>query len=225
VALIWRLRKLRPDFKTIADFSKTHTTALQALFREFVRLCRQLDRFGAALLASDGSQFKAVHSTHQNFTQATLEQALKGIDAQVEQYWRDLDASDREEARVPRPTKEERQAKIKRLQERQQRYRGFMPEIAAHGATPLSLTDPDSRSMPKSPTVDVGDNVHMAVDSKQKLMVEQAVTNAVTDDDQLSPLASRAKQTLGVERMSVVADLGYSHGHEINACAEAGIEA
>jgi hypothetical protein len=55
--------------------------------------------------------------------------------------------------------------------------------------------------------------------------VAQEVTNAVTDDDQLSPLAIRAKETLGVERMRAVADMGYYHGHESNACEEAGIEA
>jgi Transposase DDE domain len=55
--------------------------------------------------------------------------------------------------------------------------------------------------------------------------VAQEVTNAVTDDDQLSPLAIRAKETLGVERMRAVADMGYYHGHEIKACEEAGMEA
>jgi hypothetical protein len=79
--------------------------------------------------------------------------------------------------------------------------------------------------MPKSPQVDVGYNVQIAVDSKHKLIVEQDVTTAVTDDDQLSPRAMRAKELLGVERMRAVADIGYSHGHEIKACEEAGIEA
>jgi hypothetical protein len=97
--------------------------------------------------------------------------------------------------------------------------------MTASGATQLSLTDPDSRSMPKSPKVDVGDNMQIAVDSTHKLMVEQDVTNAVTDADQLSPMAIRAKETLGVERMRAVADMGSYHGHESKACDEAGIEA
>jgi transposase len=50
VELIWLLRKLRPDFKTIADVRKHNTQALQALFREFVLRCRQLDVFGLNIL-------------------------------------------------------------------------------------------------------------------------------------------------------------------------------
>jgi hypothetical protein len=56
-------------------------------------------------------------------------------------------------------------------------------------------------------------------------MVAQDVTKAVTDDAQLSPLAMRAKETLGVERLRTVAAMGYSHGHEIHACEEADIDA
>jgi len=225
VELIWLLRKLRPDFKTIADFRTQNTTALQALFRAFVLLCQQLDLFGADLLAIDGSQFKAVNRKHKNCTKAKLEKALKDIDAQGEQYLSDLDASDREESSVHQPTRGELQGKIATLQERRKRDDGFVQAITVRGETQLSLTDSDSRSMPKSPKVDVGYNVQIAVDSKHKLMVEHDVTHAITDDDQLSPMAIRAKETLGVERMRAVADMGYYHGHEIKACEEAGIEA
>jgi transposase len=225
VELIWLLRQLRPDFKTMADFRKHNTKALQALFREFVLLCKQLDLFGAELVAIDGSKLKAVNSKHKNFTKAKLEKALKDIDEKMAQYLRDLDTADSEESRVHQPTSEGLQEKIKRLQERQQRYREFVQEITASGETQLSLTDPDSRAMPKSPKVDVGYNVQIAVDRKHKLIVEQDVTKAITDDDQLSPLAMRAKETLGVERIRAVADMGYYHGHEIKACEEAGIEA
>jgi transposase len=225
VELIWLLRKLRPDFKTIADFRKHNTKALQALFREFVLLCKQLDLFGAELLAIDGSKLKAVNSKHKNFTKTKLEKALKDIDEKIAQYLRDLDTADSEESSVHQSTSEKLPEKIKRLQERQKRYREFVQEITASGETQLSLTDPDSRSMPKSPKVDVGYNVQIAVDSKHKLIVEQDVTNAITDDDQLSPLAIRAKETLGVERIRAVADMGYYHGHEIKSCEEAGVEA
>jgi transposase len=118
VELIWLLRKLRPDFKTSADCRRHNTKALQALFRAFVLLCKQLDLFGAELRALDGSKFKAVNSKHKNFTKAKLEKALKDIDEQVAKYLRDLDASDREESSVHQPTSEELQKKLARLQER-----------------------------------------------------------------------------------------------------------
>ena len=57
--LIWLLRGLKPDFKTIADFRKDNVAAFKPLFRQFNLLCRQLGLFGAELVAIDGSKFKA----------------------------------------------------------------------------------------------------------------------------------------------------------------------
>lgn len=198
VELSWLLRKLRPDFTTMADFRKNHIQALQAFFRAFVLLCRQLDLFGAELLASDGSQFKAVNNKHQNFTQAKLEQVLKDIDEKVRPYLRDLATADRAASRVHQSTREALQETIERLKARQKRYRGFVQEIKVRGETQISLTDPDRRSMPQSPQVEVGYHVQMAVDSQDTRMVEQDVTKASTDDEQLSPMALSAKETLGV---------------------------
>ena len=77
--------------------------------------------------------------------------------------------------------------------------------------------------MPKSPKGDVGCDVHVAVDEKHKLLVQE-LTNAVTDVDQLGGIAIQAKGALGVDQLNVVADMGYYHGDAIKTCEEAGIE-
>jgi transposase len=51
--VIWLLRGLTPDFKTIADFRKDNRCAFKPVFRQFVLLCRKLDLFGGELLAVD----------------------------------------------------------------------------------------------------------------------------------------------------------------------------
>src|SRR5271170_5486381 len=60
VEVIWLLRHLKPDFKTIADFRRDNCHAFRQVFRQFVLLCRQLDLFGRELLAVDGTRIKAV---------------------------------------------------------------------------------------------------------------------------------------------------------------------
>src|SRR5882672_3290694 len=45
IEVIWLLRHLKPDFKTIADFRRANRNSFQSVFREFVLLCRQLDLF------------------------------------------------------------------------------------------------------------------------------------------------------------------------------------
>jgi transposase len=52
--VIWLLRGLRPDFKTIAGFRKDNRHAFKPVFRQFGLLCRNLDLFGRELLAVDG---------------------------------------------------------------------------------------------------------------------------------------------------------------------------
>ena len=56
--MIWLLRHLKPDFKTIADFRRDNRNAFRQVFREFVLLCRQLDLFGQELLAVDGTRIR-----------------------------------------------------------------------------------------------------------------------------------------------------------------------
>ena len=70
--VIWLLRQLRPDFKTIADFRRDNRSAFRQVFREFVRLCRALDLYGRELIAVDGTRIKAVNNRDRNFTRAKL---------------------------------------------------------------------------------------------------------------------------------------------------------
>jgi transposase len=72
IEVIWLLRHLRPDFKTIADFRRDNRNAFRPIFRQFVLLCRQLDLFGRELLAVDGTRIKAVNNKDRNFTRASL---------------------------------------------------------------------------------------------------------------------------------------------------------
>ena len=73
--VIWLMRQLRPDFKTIADFRRENKTSFRKVFREFVVLCRSLDLFGRELIAVDGTRLKAVNSRERNFTKAKLAKA------------------------------------------------------------------------------------------------------------------------------------------------------
>ena len=84
--VIWLLRCLSPDFKTIADFRRINRAAFRQVFREFVRLCRELELFGRELVAVDGTRIKAVNSRQRNFTKAKLEKALAESDERLSRY-------------------------------------------------------------------------------------------------------------------------------------------
>ena len=84
--VIWLLRRLSPDFKTIADFRRINRAAFRQVFREFVRLCRELELFGRELVAVDGTRIKAVNSRERNFTKAKLAKALAESDERLSRY-------------------------------------------------------------------------------------------------------------------------------------------
>lgn len=223
VELLWLLRQLRPDFKTIADFRKDNLAPLRAVCREFTLLCRQLELFGGELVAIDGSKLRAVNSKRRNFSARKLQATLEEIDAKIDGYLQQLDAADAVEPNAAQPTAAQLQQKIEHLKQRRQSNATRLEQLQASGQTQVSLTDPDSRSMKVGQSTEVCYNVQTAVDAKHKLIVEHAVTNAVTDMRQLTPMATAAQQTLGVQKLEVLADMGYYWGEQVKECAEAGI--
>lgn len=223
VELMWLLRQLRPDFKTIADFRRDHAEALKGVCREFIVLCRRLELFGGELLAIDGSKFRAVNARDRCFTPARLATLQRVIDRTLARYLKELERQDEAEAGTEGPRAEALQEKIATLEQRRAGYEQARQAMEASGASAVSLTDPDSRPMLSAGRIEVCYNVQTAVDARHKLIVAQEVTNAAADRDQLSPLATAAQQALEGTRPVVVADQGYYHGAEIKRCLEAGI--
>jgi transposase len=95
VELLWLLRRLTPDFKTIADFRRDHPAALKGVCREFILLCKRLDLFGGELLAIDGSKFRAVNARDRSYTPARLATLQRDIERTITRYLRELEAPGR----------------------------------------------------------------------------------------------------------------------------------
>jgi transposase len=70
--LIWLTGRLKPDFKTIADFRKDNGPAIRKVCQQFVALCRDIDLLDAEIVAIDGSKFKAVNAKARNYTREKL---------------------------------------------------------------------------------------------------------------------------------------------------------
>jgi transposase len=92
--LIWLTGRLKPDFKTIADFRKDNGPAIRKVCQQFVALCRDIDLLDASVVAIDGSKFKAVNSKSKSFTREKLRRRLGEIDEAIARYLGELDRSD-----------------------------------------------------------------------------------------------------------------------------------
>jgi transposase len=224
IEVIWLLRHLKPDFKTIADFRRDNSKAFRPIFRQFVLLCRQLDLFGRELLAVDGTRIKAVNNKDRNFTRASLSEFIRLADAKLEDYLRRLNQSDAAESPAGGARVQNLAEKIASIGARRTRCTEMLAELDKTKENQISLTDPDSRAMAAHTHVAVGYNIQVAVDAKHKLIVEQQVTNQVVDMGLLTQTAAPAKEVLGVEKIAVVADRDYFKIEDIEACEAAGIE-
>ncbi len=221
--VIWLMRKLAPDFKTIADFRRDNAKAFKGVFRTFNLLCREMDLFGAELVAIDGTKLKAVNSQKRNHSRQELEAMLLRIDKRLEEFLSQLAATDEaEEGSAPLTVAiEDIQSKLEQLRERRQRAQKQLQSLEESGSKEYSQTDPDSRRMKK---VGIGYNAQIAVDSKHHLIVEQNVVQEANDLNQLAPMSAAAKEALGGEALKVVADMGYYDHEQIARCEQDGIE-
>jgi transposase len=223
IEVIWLLRHLKPDFKTIADFRRDNCKAFRPIFRQFVLLCRQPDLFGRELLAVDGTRIKAVNNKDRNFTRASLSKFIELADAKLDDYLQRLDQSDAAESKTAGSRVNHLAEKIAAVRARRTRCQEMLAQLDRTGEEQISLTDPDSRAMAAHTRVAVGRNVQVAVDAKHELIVEQQVTNQGVDMGLLAETAKPAKEILGVETIDAVADKGYFKIEDIEACENAGI--
>jgi hypothetical protein len=65
--------------------------------RQFVVLCRKLELFSDAVVAIDGSKFKAVNNRDKNFPSAKMQRRLAAINESIERYLTSMDTADRAE--------------------------------------------------------------------------------------------------------------------------------
>ena len=225
VELMWLTGRLMPDFKTIANFRKDNSKAIRGVCRQFVLLCQQLGLFGENLVAIDGSKLKAVNNRDRNFTSAKLKRRMEEIEASISRYLAALDAADRQILSASAPDTASLEDKIAKLKAQMKELQGIETQLNDSPDKQVSLTDPDARSMMTRGSAIVGYNVQTAVDTQHHLIVAHEVTNSGSDRDQLSSIAKQAREAIGAEALSVVADRGYFKGEEILACHDANITA
>lgn len=225
VEMMWLTGRLAPDFKTIADFRKDNGPAIRAACRQFIALCRRLELFTHAIVAIDGSKFKAVNTRDKNFTRASIQRRMEQVEASIERYMSALETADRQDGERVQVRTVRLKDKIASLREQMKAFKALEVQVHAAPDQQISLTDPDARAMATNGkgTGMVGYNVQTAVDPIHHLIVAHEVTNIGHDRGQLSSMAGQAKAEMGVEALDVLADRGYFSGEEILACEPIGV--
>lgn len=219
--VIWLLKRLSPDHKTISDFRKDHGQALREVFKEFVLIAKRLALFGAELVAIDSTKFKASNARDRVKDQEQLAKGIDRINESISRYLTQLDENDAAEdqaATTPALSKEQLQQKIASLQQQKEILEQARAQLTHEEQTYSSLTDPDCRLIKDRHGIEPSYRAHAAVDAKHSLIVDYELTNDAADNNHLSSLASVTKTTLDVEHLDVCADAGYYDTVDLKTC-------
>ena len=142
------------------------------------------------------------------------------MERKIKEHLQALDEADRQEEAEPADRVDvakalEAQRATIEQQARELTQQGLKQRVESEREARLMRTAREGRQ--------VACNVQIAVDGEHKLIAAFDLTNECNDERQLLPMAQQAKQALGVETLTVVADTGYSNGEQASQCAEAGI--
>ena len=217
--IIWLLRTLTPDYKTIADFRRDNHTGIVGTCRAFVQFCREADLFAAqiARVTIDGTKLRAAASRRRVMSQAEVAAEAVALDRRIGDYLLEMNTADA--AEPADRSDEQTQAALKQLRARRSALIDLAGEMALEERTLGVLGEIEARPMgsgkgAKPP----GYNVQTAVDPASHIIVHHAVTTEATDNRMLQPMAHAAKAVLGVEALEVIADAGYANASQAAAC-------
>ena len=221
VETMWLMRRLAPDFKTIADFRRDNGAAIVGACRAFVVLCRDAGLFAARVVALDGSKFRAVASAKKIVGRREIEAERTRLDGRIADYLSSLDTNDACEAD---DAPDAVATAIASLRARRAELDRLAGRLDGEGRNSVVDGEDDARPMRsgkghKPPAY----NVQTAVDADTGLIVHHDVTGEPTDNRMLHPMAMATKHALGFDSLTVVADAGYSKGAQASACEAEGI--
>jgi hypothetical protein len=145
------------------------------------------------------------------------------LEQDIAAYAAALEANDAAEADTVEPSDGEAVQKLAALMAKRAAAQADLARLTEAGETQLSRTDADARLLKKHGQTVAGYNVQVAIDAKHKLIVASEVVNDGNDTGQLHAMADAAKQALGVETLTVLADSGYYNGETLKDCEADGI--
>lgn len=221
--VIWLMKQLAPDFKTIADFRKDSGAAIKKVCRHFILFCKQAGLVSGQLVAIDGSKFKAAASKDQAVTRKQLQQQLAKLDQKIDRYLHQLADSESEDESALNAGNVA--GALVWLQSHKADLQAELKMLEDDGKSQHCRTEPDAKVMRSGREgMVVGYNAQNAVDEQHQLIVHHELTQAGTDNQQLEPMTSAVHALLGDDLNTVVADAGYSNGEQIGRIQSSGVE-
>ncbi|UCH47987.1 MAG: IS1182 family transposase [Betaproteobacteria bacterium] len=216
--VLWLLNRLAPDHKTIANFRVDNRVALTRVCRAFVQFCRSQSLYGGETIAIDGSKFGADNNRGKVTRRQELKQQLQRLDTQISSWLDEL--ADNDDDDEPPSGGGNTRAALQALKAERATLTERIEAMDEAGVNAQPDTDPEARVMRHG---QVGYNVQSTVDGKHCLIVDVDVVQNANDQEQLYRMARRTQRQLQEQRITVLADAGYSNGQLLKRCQAHGL--
>lgn len=215
IELMWLINAVAPDHGTIAGFVKENRKAFHNTLQQLTLVLKGWGLIDGKLIAIDGTKIRAQNSRHNCITKSGLDKKIAYADEKINSYLMDIEKES--------PVDSEYKDKLEAYRKLKEDYLYQKAELTENGLEQKSLTDPDSRRMKNNGALDICYNVQSVVDSQNHFVVDISTTNDINDQKQLHVMAKNAKELLGIETITVIADTGYYNATEIKNCIDDGM--
>lgn len=224
---IWLMRRMSPDYRTIAAFRHDNPEAIVGAGAAFIRFCREAGLIAGTKVALDGTKMRAVASAKNIAGAERLARDIAHTEAEITYYLDRLNIADDHTAQGIADQTVHRDAfaqAIGSLARRKARLERRQSELGDHDTDVVVFGEPDARPMgygraPKFPAY----NMQSVVDVESGLIVHHDVANEANDSQLLYPMAVATKEVLEVDELDVLADGGYSNAQEVARCEQDGV--
>lgn len=219
---LWLMRRLNPDYRTIAAFRHDNPEGIVAASAAFVQFCRDKGLISGRTVALDGTKMRAVASPKNIAGAERLARDLAHTQREIAYYLDRLDVIDEQVAQGfddQPPHREAFAGAIASLKRRNDRLARRQVELEKREKKVLVFGEPDAKPMgyahaPKLPSY----NLQSVVDVESGIIVHHDVFNDANDSHLLHPMSVGAKEVLESDHLHVLTDGGYSNAEEVARC-------
>jgi transposase len=196
---------LRPDHKTLSEFLRRHTEAIEEMFTQVLGWARQAGMARLGRVAIDSTRIQA---------NASPDRLEKRDRQQVGRWRREMESEDPDQE----PGLEMEAETAERLRQQMNK------PLAMAGNQKRSLTDPDARFLrERGGRFRLGYSAELAV-SADHFIVAARVTQQAADTASLLPMVEEVERRCRQRPLQVLADSGFYSGTNLDGLKQLGID-
>lgn len=219
IELMWLMRGLKPDFKTISNFRSEQGAIISKFSKDFRRKLKLLGYINKEF-AVDGSKFKA-NASRELITRKEVFNQMSDMNKDLQEYFKLLDAADKGEE-IEIMEKNLLLEKIQSMEMKIASLNHYISEMDKQNKNYLSLTDMDCNLMRSRDGNIPAYNVQIAVDSNSGFIGAEYVTNAANDINELPNIVCSLVEELNIEEITTLSDCGYTNLDDIDKLQHSG---